>query len=348
MKIEIGRVVKTSLAALIALAGSVPVFAETQTTTVAPGSHNLVKFAGDPAGLYQLAIQPASGYAIKDSDFTAEFKSTTLWQRMSKTQYNITYVEAPKPPDVSVEGTFETWGGGGPGPAPSGFLVDVRDECQPLETEIFVQREADGSYAGRRLHSAWVDIHARWKDPPCCACNVKICQNIKGSITITYTDNSAIRTAIDAYLLDSSYPGDVHASGTLNGKKWVKIDDQPSAPLLQGEENDTQEFRDVNHAEDFFMYIPSQGPPVSKMIVSWTATVVATRGEGGVAFNPGASSYDPSTTEPSDRKDGQASARPPVSQGITATEYSNGPNWKQISGGPTSKAAEYVKRHNSK
>jgi len=194
-------------------------FAASKTATVSPGKTEVVEFDEDPSGIYGVNIEAAIGHTIKNSDFTAEFKSTTLWQRNSATHYSITYVEKPKPPGVSIRGDFESGSGSGNGYSPNFFKVDVPElDCEPEERKLQVVNlaainfeedvkfgpKAGGGYA---LWMAHMRITALWKDKEYdCPFTVAICQNIKFQLRIRYSDGSSIGVSTNTYLLDGDYP----------------------------------------------------------------------------------------------------------------------------------------------
>lgn len=325
--------------------------AETQTATVTPGSHEVVEFDGDESGLYQLNIQAGSGHTINDSDFTAEFKADTLWQRNSKTSYSITYTEKPKPPGVSVKGDFETSGGDGRGYSPNDFLVDVPNvDCEPKDKELIARHMGGGGFGsntngGHTLWLAEMRAYAFWKPPEGCTCNVGVCQNAKFNATITYSDGSSIGVSTNFYLLDGGYPhmGGGGSGENNEGKKFRWVMDQPWVSTKSSDDtNNVQEMTYTLTAEDFFMVIPHQGPPLSKMIVTWWSSGKAKR-------TGGALSLDSQSSSPNQQgwTAGSNSDRPPVAQGETANTYINR-RWKKLSGSQNSMADNYLNFYNTK
>ncbi len=357
----------TILLPLIAAAicfGAPSAHAESKTATVSPGKTEVVKFDGDPSGIYQLNIEATSGHTINDSDFTAEFKSSTLWQRNSKTSYNITYTTNPKPPGVSVEGDFERSGGdGGEGYSPNFFLVNVPNvDCEPEERELIVRHRAaqGGSFydvkfepntgGTKSLWLASMRIYAYWENKEY-GCNfvVGVCQNARFNASIKYSDNSSIGVSTSAYLLDGNYPdhangsSGVQSGGTHAGKQYKWMYDHPSVTIKTSAELEyVSEVHYTLEAENFFMLIPEQGPPVSKMNVTWSSSGTATLVDDELQLSSHSSS--PSVSQVTNI--GAESERPPVSQGENANVYLN-KRWKQLSGGPNSRAAQFLSNYNN-
>ncbi len=331
---------------------------ETKTATVSPGKTEVVEFDGDPSGLYQLNIQATSGHTINDSDFTAEFKSNTLWQRQSKTSYNITYTENPNPPGVSVEGDFErSGGGGGEGYSPNFFLVNVPNvDCEPEETRMLARNMAsqfagsnvrlDPSSSGAKILTlAGMRTYAYWKDKEYdCAFEIGICQNVKLNAHIRYSDNSSIGVSTNQYILDGGYPYHGNETpGTASAEKFVFIYDQPAVSISSaGELQFVTELSYTLEAECFYMVIPEQGPPVSKMVATWSSSGTATLVNGELELTSHSSS--PSKSEVT--KSGSASDRPPVSQGEIANIYGN-KYWQKLTGGANSRADQYIVNYNT-
>lgn len=321
--------IHTVLCLTLVLAATIPAArGETKTATVAPGSHVVVNFDGDQGGQYVLQIQTTDPHRIKDSRFTAAFRTNNLWQRDSATSYHVLYRDAPKPPGVSVEGEFErpTGGGGGRGgvasgiPLPNDFLVDVPNEnCIPQQTELIVELNSRGAYRRGVLQSARFNTKARWTDlAGCTVADVRIFRNLRFTTTIAYIDGSSISvTTGNTFLADGIYPGTSTPPIVIRRKNQILTSDRPTYTIPTREAAVTQDFIDDNIAEEFFMHVPTQGPPVSKMIVSWSSKVEAARINGVLKFKKG--TYDPVSA--SIQKPGHASTRAPVATGILANTW---------------------------
>lgn len=332
---------------LLAVAGAIcfappAADAETKTATVSPGATEVVEFDGNPSGIYELSIQAAAGHTINDSDFTAEFKSTTLWQRNSKTSYDITYVDNPKPPGVSIKGDFASSGGGGEGYSPNFFLVNVPNvDCEPEDKELFVIMKQSSFFENSRMHLATVRPTARWNQPENFDCTIGICQNVKFNLKKIYSDGSSIGVSSSSYLIDGDYPNQASSSGTAgDGKRYTYMEDQPATSVKTGEAPDLNEMHYSIEAENFFMIIPQQGPAISKMIVSWSASSTVKRDANGLSLHTANSNPDGNN-----ENTGSESERPPVSVGENAAQYGNS-RWKKLSGGATSMAEIYLPLHN--
>lgn len=118
--------------------------------------------------------------------------------------------------------------------------------------------------------------------------------------------------------------------------------DHPSVTIQDPAELEyVSELHYTLEAENFFMLIPEQGPPISKMIVAWSSSGTVTRVNGELQLTSHSSSPSLSQVE----KTGSESERPPISQGENAIVFGN-KRWKRLSGGPDSLAAEYLSKYN--
>ncbi len=90
------------------------------------------------------------------------------------------------------------------------------------------------------------------------------------------------------------------------------------------------------------MLVPTQGPAVSKMIVSWSSTVVASNAP--LAIQENLAIYDPQQIIL--EKAGAANNRAPVAQGVEAIVWLKS-QWQRVAGSETSMAATYLAGHNT-